>query len=469
MSAIDGVSIPDQPRLKFLDPSRLISAALSSKPSGDLLSLLSELDPWSLSAADQLNLVAALDRHSSWISALAAQALAAVAEPIPNESADAVDPFQVVDPVRDEVAAALRIAASTAAGRIAVARDLDSRLVGTARLLASGQLSYAQALVMHSECERLTDEQAQLAEAAVPGQSVHQTPGQLRRSVRRAAVRVSPLTVADEVGEDYARREVRMYPAGAVMVTIEATLPAPDGIAIWNALTACALADSPVGDQRTLDHKRADALTSWAFDAADKPGLPTHHRRRRLETHVAIDLPTLLGLADNPGELDGFGPIPAQVARCLAADSTWRRLVTDPVDGHLLDYGSTVYSPPAPLREYLLARDQTCRFPGCSQPAIRTDLDHTEAFSGDDKGGVTSASNLHCLCRRHHRLKTHHQWKVTAEPGARLRWTSPRGRSYKTDPPPIAESRAPLDLSRATPVEASFALRLVAGGCRLRS
>ena len=61
-------------------------------------------------------LVAALDRHSSWISALAAQALAAVAGPIPNESADAVDPFQVVDPVRDEVAAALRIAASTAAG-----------------------------------------------------------------------------------------------------------------------------------------------------------------------------------------------------------------------------------------------------------------------------------------------------------------------------------------------------------------
>ena len=468
MSAVDRVS-ESHPHLAALDPSSLIAAAISSQPSGELLSLLSELDPWSLSASDQLDLVVALDRHSSWISALGAQALAAVAGPMPEESAEDVDPFQVIDPVRDEVAAALRIASSTAAGRIAVACDLDTRLVATARLLAAGQLSYAKALVLHSECERLTDQHAHTVEAAVLGRAVHQTPGQLRRSTRRAALRVSPLTVADEVEEEYARREVRMYPAGSVMVTIEATLPAPDGIAVWNTLTACALADSQPGDQRTLDHKRADALTRWAVDAADRPGLPTHHRRRCLETHVAIDLQTLLGLADNPGELEGFGPIPAQVARSLAADSTWRRLVTDPVNGHLLDYGSTVYSPPAPLREYLLVRDQTCRFPGCSQPAIRTDLDHTEAFTGDDRGGATSASNLHCLCRRHHRLKTHHQWKVTAEPGARLRWTSPRGRSYKTDPPPVVESRAPLDLSRSTSVEASFALRLVAVGCRLRA
>ena len=82
---------------------------------------------------------------------------------------------------------------------------------------------------MHSECERLTDEQAQIVEAAVLGQSVHQTPGQLRRSVRRAAVRVSPLTVADEVGEITRAQGGSMYPAGAVMVTIEATLPRPMG------------------------------------------------------------------------------------------------------------------------------------------------------------------------------------------------------------------------------------------------
>jgi len=70
-----------------------------------------------------------------------------------------------------------------------------------------------------------------------------------------------------------------------------------------------------------------------------------------VEAQVIIDLPTLLGLADNPGELAGVGPIPAEVARALAADdgATRRRLVVEPVTGALLDYGASVYrSPTAP-------------------------------------------------------------------------------------------------------------------------
>jgi len=54
--------------------------------------------------------------------------------------------------------------------------------------------------------------------------------------------------------------------------------------------------------------------------------------------NVTIALPTLLGLDDNPAELTGYGPIPAQIARDLATspDSTLRRLVTDPLTGALL-------------------------------------------------------------------------------------------------------------------------------------
>src|SRR6266542_5750392 len=46
----------------------------------------------------------------------------------------------------------------------------------------------------------------------------------------------------------------------------------------------------------------------------------------------------LMGLTEHSAELAGYGPIPAQVARELAADGTWRRLLTDPATGHLLDY-----------------------------------------------------------------------------------------------------------------------------------
>src|SRR6266511_96609 len=65
----------------------------------------------------------------------------------------------------------------------------------------------------------------------------------------------------------------------------------------------------------------------------------------------------LMGLTEHGAELAGYGPIPAQVARELAADGTWRRLLTDPVSGHLLDYGRTTYRPPAALADFIRARD----------------------------------------------------------------------------------------------------------------
>ena len=171
--------------------------------------------------------------------------------------------------------------------------------------------------------------------------------------------------------------------------------------------------------------------------------------------------------AGNPAELAGIGPIPAPLARLLAADSTWRRLVTDPVHGHLLDYGTTTYTPPRALRNYVITRDRTCRFPGCTQPADHADLDHTTAWTGTPVGGTTSATNLHTLCRRHHRLKTHHNWTVTTSNNPTtsnrhpdtLTWTSPRGKHYLTHPPPQLEPPAP---NRQTPLEIRLRCRLTA-------
>ncbi|HEY3259488.1 MAG TPA: DUF222 domain-containing protein, partial [Pseudonocardiaceae bacterium] len=60
----------------------------------------------------------------------------------------------------------------------------------------------------------------------------------------------------------------------------------------------------------------------------------------------------------------GYGPIPADMTRELAADATWRRLLTDPTSGTLLDVGRTTYKPPTALADFVRARDVTCRFPG---------------------------------------------------------------------------------------------------------
>jgi hypothetical protein len=128
------------------------------------------------------------------------------------------------------------------------------------------------------------------------------------------------------------------------------------------------------------------------------------------------------------GELAGIGPIPVEMARRLAADGLWRWLATD--HGSIVGVGTHTYRPPAALAALIRGRDQTCRFPGCRQPAHRCDLDHTTPFPA----GGTTADNLATLCRHHHRLKHQTRWAVSQHPGGRLTWTSPTGRTYITSP-----------------------------------
>ena len=106
---------------------------------------------------------------------------------------------------------------------------------------------------------------------------------------------------------------------------------------------------------------------------------------------MSVGLSTLLGQDNDPGELDGHGPIPAALARRLADDptGTWRRLVTDPL-GKLIDYGRPVYEPPTALRDFVVARDRTCRFTSCDRPAGRCEIDHIDSW---EDGGETKPAD----------------------------------------------------------------------------
>jgi len=148
---------------------------------------------------------------------------------------------------------------------------------------------------------------------------------------------------------------------------------------------------------------------------------------------------------DLPAELAGYGPITAETARELAADATWRRILTDPATGTVLDVGRTTYSPPPALAAHVRARDGTCRWFGCRRPAERCDLDHTEPHPR----GPTAEYNLEALCRPHHRLKTHSTWSVVQHGGGVMAWTSPTGQRVITepwtaDPDPDPDSSEPL-------------------------
>lgn len=190
-------------------------------------------------------------------------------------------------------------------------------------------------------------------------------------------------------------------------------------------------------DCRTAAQLRADLMVALVDD--DPTGEARPAARHPL-IQVTVAASTLAGLDDLPGELSGHGPIPASLARAVAADpsGTWRRLLTDDA-GALLDYGRRAYRPPAELARHVAARDRTCRFPTCNLPASTCEVDHVRSWQ---EGGTTAAANLQVLCRRHHHLKHEAGWRVTRRPDGSTEWTSPTGHRYCTPPPdPYPPSR----------------------------
>lgn len=191
------------------------------------------------------------------------------------------------------------------------------------------------------------------------------------------------------------------------------------------------------------------------------PGATRFLPRMRADINLVIDLPTLLALRDGTAELVGAGAIPAEVARKLLDDSVIRRIIAEPTTGELLDYGRRTYAVPERLREFIAARDRTCRFPGCGISAARCQVDHAIPWS---RGGETNRDNLGALCIRHHQLKTHGGWSITeSDSHGACTWVSPQGRRYEHVPTPIVESLS----SAISPCSAESVDRMNPGGEQL--
>lgn len=433
---------------------------LLHQPGGhEALGHLINIDPKRLTPAGRIDYLAALEKQNSWLTSLIQQATLAIAGSEPSESASMWE--GVDESEREDVATALRLSVNTAQSRIDVARVLTNHLPATCEALASGDISPSHATLIARETAEaikrgIPTEDLMMIESKALAHAEFHTPAQVGRKLRTLIAQFSPDAFEESVSIARDARSVRMYPESDGMATVIALLPAEDAQTVMlaiNSLISCqsardeagreflapltSLEDSPNLDSRTAEMKRADALTAICGDLLTRINPEYQPHRRPVTVNITMDLPTALGLADNPAELAGYGPIPASVARTLSADGKWRRFITDPVSGNLLDYGRETYLPPQQLVDFLTARDRICRFPSCSQPARVSDIDHAQPW---ENGGRTSAENLGLLCRRHHRMKTHDGWKLVSHSDGSCTWTSPVGKQIFVPARPIHES-----------------------------
>ncbi|HEY2765417.1 MAG TPA: DUF222 domain-containing protein [Pseudonocardiaceae bacterium] len=397
------------------------------EPSGLLTDLLSSLDVEMLSADDALETAAAWERLVAHAQAQQLRALARFAD---TRVATDLEEFATA-----EVAPVLHLSRRAADARLDLATRLTTRLPDTLGALQSGALDLPRARAISEATEALDESATTAVQARVLPKAPKQTIGELRAALSRAVLAADPDAAERRHRAARNDRRVQLHPHPDGMAALWALLPADHATAAYARLDMLAR-DLPANDPRSMDARRADALTDLLL------GRDVHgEHQTTVEVQVNLDAATLAGLAENPGELAGYGPIPADMARELAAAARrWRAALVDEQTGQLKDlsvaYRPSAYRPSRLLNLVVQARDRTCCFPGCRRPARRCDLDHTIPYG---QGGPTVGGNLGPLCRYHHRLKTHTSWALCQpEPGLFL-WTSPTGRVHHFRAPPRTE------------------------------
>ena len=403
-----------------------------------------------MSIAAVVEVVAGFKRIEAWAASQAARAAAQLASrpelrpdvrrPIPARAAHSA---ALRAPTLAATALAKRLGTSERAAGLLVHAGLalTGTLYATGDALDRGAIDFTKATIIATALAAVPWQVAHAVEDKVLPTAPARTPGLLRQDLAKALLEVDPEDAAAR--HDRARRERRVERPVALpdgMALVRAVLPADAATRLDATLQAAAAAAKAAGDPRIMDQLRADALDALAMQAWHAGAIePPHgrmrlsHSRMRAQINVTVDLTTLLGLTETPGHLAGYGPIDADMARRLSRDGTWRRLITDPVNGLVVDVSTRRYRPPANLDELIRLRHPTCIDPVCSVPSDRCDIDHQATWTLANPD--TSAGNLGPLCRTHHLHKTHAGAAyLGTEPGFH-EITTPTGHRYRTGPP----------------------------------
>jgi len=368
----------------------------------------------------------------------------------------------------DEIAMQLRIPYRTAEQKVYGAKILAADLEKTMESFAAGSISERHAMLMVDLTLALSDEdRAAFEEKALP-RAETLTVAQFKRFGRNLRAKLHPETLVEDHRAAMADRSVTLDSLEHGMAALTITGDAVDLVGIYNGtLDAAEVLRRQEGETRTQAQIMADILrdtladgtvigpltnTTGAHGASTVGASETSGGRyRTFQPRVMVMVPalSLLGKSDEPAILEGYGPIDIETARELAGEApTWTRLLTDPENGSIIAMSSTKYRPPADLVAAVRMRDGICRHPGCSRPARQCEIDHSVAWQ---HGGVTSLTNLECVCKKDHRgkhfelvdpngnivgttMKVEHVRDEFGNPNGVIRWTTATGHAYLSEP-----------------------------------
>jgi hypothetical protein len=435
----------------------------------------------SLKHVDDAAVVAAIAECARVEAAAAARRLAATAELVARRADGPTDmagwSCDNWDAMAAEVAAAQNISHGMASGQMYLATALRDRLPAVAALFADGIISarLASSIVWHTDL--ITDpDTMRLIDQSLAGDVTKFGP----LSATKTALAID--AIVDRYDPEAVRR-ARASARGRDVVIA----PADDrsGTAhLWGSLLAtdAAVLDRRLtqmahqvceDDPRTIAQRRADALGTLAAGgeqlpcACATPGCPARvdadPRATAVVIHVVAEASSLAATPDphTSGEparrpitpdtplREALAPDPERPS--VRLPSAWLpggAPVPPPRLAELIAGGATVlplrhpgdsppesgYRPSAQLQRFIRCRDLTCRFPGCDRPAECCDVDHTVPYPL----GPTHPSNLKCVCRKHHLLKTFwggpDGWRDEQHPDGTVTWTTPSGHVYTTQP-----------------------------------
>jgi len=400
-------------------------------PPGPVLgAFLSSIDVSKVSPHDQVLVLRANDRMMSHYSAQRFRDIAAVHKSYATD--DGCSYIEAGRASSSEIRLALRLTRSGADNELALALSLKHRLPRLFDMLATGTIDLRRARTIERATLHLSDATAQEVLEQIAEIASDLTTGQLGARISRLCIEVDPDEAKGRYDTAYADRRIVAQPTDSGTVNLMGyDLPPDEVAAIMGRVNREAVdLHGTEGEHRTMDQIRADICLDLLRGTASSTD---NGKSNTGVIDLVVDLDTLAGLADHPGNLGGYGPIIADVARKIADeshDAQWRISTVDAL-GEPVHIGTTSRRPTESQRRRIQTRNRTCVFPGCRMPSTICDIDHTKAVQD---GGDTCDCNLAPLCRHDHCLKHAQGWAYQRLPDGRHQWKTPFGHTYTTIP-----------------------------------